>query len=90
MFFLLPYEHSESHDDQLKSVQIAQLMIKDAKDHKASEEVQKLNAMLLTYAEKHKAIVDQFGRFPHRNDVLGRPSTAEESEYLKTAERFGQ
>jgi hypothetical protein len=33
-------------------------MIKDAKDHKASEEVQKLNAMLLTYAEKHKAIVD--------------------------------
>lgn len=32
---------------------------------------------------KHKAIIDRFGRYPHRNDLLGRPSTAEEIEFLK-------
>ena len=41
------------------------------------------------YALKHEAIIKQFGRFPHRNEVLGRISTPEENEYLKTAERFG-
>ena len=32
---------------------------------------------------KHKAIIDRFGRYPHRNAVLGRESTAEESEFLR-------
>jgi uncharacterized protein (DUF924 family) len=32
---------------------------------------------------KHKAIIDRFGRYPHRNAILGRPSTEEESEFLK-------
>ncbi|PLX87387.1 MAG: DUF924 domain-containing protein, partial [Desulfuromonas sp.] len=32
---------------------------------------------------KHKAIIDRFGRYPHRNDILGRHSTAEEIEFLK-------
>ena len=35
------------------------------------------------WAEAHKAIVDRFGRFPHRNSVLGRISTPEEIEFLK-------
>jgi len=39
---------------------------------------------------KHRDIVARFGRFPHRNEVLGRESTAEELDYLKTAKRFGQ
>ena len=38
----------------------------------------------LEYERRHKDIVDRFGRFPHRNAVLGRPSTQEESEFLKT------
>ena len=38
----------------------------------------------------HRTIVARFGRFPHRNEVLGRESTAEELDYLKTAKRFGQ
>lgn len=33
---------------------------------------------------KHKAIIDQFGRYPHRNAILGRTSTPEEVEFLKT------
>ena len=42
------------------------------------------------YARKHQVVIEKFGRFPHRNDVLGRESTEEEIEYLKTAERYGQ
>lgn len=35
------------------------------------------------YALRHKEIVDRFGRFPHRNAILGRPTTAEEAEFLR-------
>lgn len=42
------------------------------------------------YARKHRDIIAQFGRYPHRNEALGRESTPAEIEYLKTAERFGQ
>jgi uncharacterized protein (DUF924 family) len=35
------------------------------------------------YAVAHKKIIDQFGRYPHRNEILGRESTAEEVEFLK-------
>lgn len=42
------------------------------------------------HAVDHKAIIDQFGRFPHRNEVLGRENTPEETLYLKDAKRFGQ
>ena len=38
----------------------------------------------LKYALKHRAIIDQFGRYPHRNAILGRVSTPEEIEFLKT------
>ena len=42
----------------------------------------------LEFEIKHKAIIDRFGRYPHRNDVLGRRSTPEEIEWLKTNEGF--
>ncbi|MDO6746317.1 DUF924 family protein [Gilvimarinus sp. 1_MG-2023] len=38
----------------------------------------------LQFEYKHKAIIDRFGRYPHRNDVLGRPSTSEEVAFLAT------
>jgi uncharacterized protein (DUF924 family) len=41
----------------------------------------------IDYARRHREIVDRFGRFPHRNAVMGRASTAEEIEFLKTAGR---
>lgn len=43
---------------------------------------QKLFADYLDYAEKHQRVIARFGRFPHRNEVLGRESTAEELEFL--------
>ncbi len=42
------------------------------------------------HAVEHRDIVVKFGRYPHRNEVLGRESTPEEIEYLKDARRFGQ
>ena len=42
------------------------------------------------YARSHYRMIARFGRFPHRNEVLGRTCTDEELEYLKDANRFGQ
>jgi uncharacterized protein (DUF924 family) len=44
----------------------------------------------LQCAQEHAQIVRRFGRFPHRNRILHRAATAEEDEYLRTAEQFGQ
>jgi uncharacterized protein (DUF924 family) len=44
----------------------------------------------LKFAELHASIIRRFGRFPHRNRALRRVSTAEEVDYLRTAESFGQ
>ena len=42
------------------------------------------------YASEHRDIITKFGRFPHRNAVLGRESTPEESTFLESSSRFGQ
>jgi uncharacterized protein (DUF924 family) len=42
----------------------------------------------LKFEKKHKAIVDRFGRYPHRNEILGRTSTAEEIEWMKSNTGF--
>jgi uncharacterized protein (DUF924 family) len=40
------------------------------------------NARTLDYAQRHRDIIARFGRFPHRNAILGRPSSSEETEFL--------
>jgi len=65
-FFVLPFAHSEDLADQERSVALAR----------------RLGAEDLAHAEQHRDIVRRFGRFPHRNQILGRPSTREETEYL--------
>jgi uncharacterized protein (DUF924 family) len=67
-FLLMPYMHSESREI-----------------HVAAETLFRLHAPAdnLDFELRHKAIVDRFGRFPHRNAVLGRPSTSEELEFLE-------
>jgi uncharacterized protein (DUF924 family) len=67
-FLYLPFEHAEDGAAQARSVQLYQALgDKDALD----------------YALRHKAIIDRFQRFPHRNAALGRTSTAEELAFLK-------
>jgi len=72
-FVYLPFEHAESLADQQESMRrFAQL-----------EQDEPALAGLLEWARKHLDIVARFGRFPHRNALLGRPSTPEEIEFLK-------
>ena len=67
IFVYLPFEHSEDAADQEQSIRLfAQL---------GDENLDK-------YAMAHKVIIDRFGRFPHRNVVLGRESTPEEIAFL--------
>jgi uncharacterized protein (DUF924 family) len=49
----------------------------------ACELIAPLGEELLRYAERHREIIQRFGRFPHRNAILGRASTLEETEFLK-------
>jgi uncharacterized protein (DUF924 family) len=67
-FLYLPLQHSEDAADQALSVAL----------NKATGD-----ADLLKWAEAHRRIVDRFGRFPHRNELLGRKTTPEEAEFLK-------
>ncbi|HLG86099.1 MAG TPA: DUF924 family protein [Alphaproteobacteria bacterium] len=72
-FLYLPFMHAEDREAQRRSVALCATLV-DPKPHQ--------------YALGHKAIIEQFGRFPHRNAVLGRASTAEEVEFLKSAAPF--
>ena len=67
-FLYMPFQHSEDSAAQERSLELF-----------ANLE----NEQDLTYARRHKEIVDRFGRFPHRNAALGRASTPEEVEFLK-------
>ena len=68
LFLYLPFEHSEDAADQLLSLNRIKTL--------GNEEWTR-------YAMAHKIIIDRFGRFPHRNEVLNRRSTPDEIEFLK-------
>ena len=67
-FLYMPYMHSES-----KLIHEEALKLFEALG----------NPINLDFEKKHKVIIDRFGRYPHRNAILGRESTAEEIEFLK-------
>lgn len=77
-FVYLPYEHSEDLTDQNTSVELYGNLKEEA-----SEEDRPVYSSYLDYAVAHQKIIARFGRFPHRNAVLGRISTAEELAFLK-------
>lgn len=65
-FFYLPLMHSEDLPDQDRAVELAR----------------GLGGEALRYALIHRAIIEKFGRFPHRNEILGRTSTPQEEKFL--------
>jgi uncharacterized protein (DUF924 family) len=82
----MPFEHSEILEDQEFSVAKFTELAENV-----AEEWRESMKFYLQYALDHKEIIRRFGRFPHRNKVLGRESTAEEIEYLEAGgHRFGQ
>lgn len=78
LFFYLPFEHSESLDDQRVAVDETR-----AAHERSTGEVKKLLEGTVDYAIRHQQVIERFGRFPHRNKILGRASTPEEEEFLK-------
>jgi uncharacterized protein (DUF924 family) len=68
LFLYLPFEHQENVDAQARSVELISALG---------------DPELTKYAQAHKDIIDRFGRYPDRNAILGRTSTAEEMEFLK-------
>ena len=71
-FIYLPFEHSENLDDQRLSVQLFSQLSDDPD-----------SASCIEYAIRHMEVIERFGRFPHRNPILGRVSNPEENEFLE-------
>ena len=71
VFFYMPFEHSETMEDQDLSVDLVQRKMPDTRDE------------YLPHARAHQEIIRRFGRFPFRNEALGRESTAEEAAFMK-------
>ncbi len=71
-FVYLPFEHSENLEHQHQCVELFSTL-KDEPDC----------ASCIDYAHRHFKVIEQFGRFPHRNQILGRETTPEESEFLR-------
>jgi len=71
-FLYMPFEHSEALQDQEHSVALFRALAQDTGF-----------ADPVDWAEKHANVVRRFGRFPHRNAILGRASTAEELAFLR-------
>jgi uncharacterized protein (DUF924 family) len=72
-FLYMPFQHSEDRAVQARSLQLF-TQLGDRKN--------------IGYAQRHQEIIDRFGRFPHRNEVLGRVSTPEELQFIATHRGF--
>ncbi|MEJ2256190.1 MAG: DUF924 domain-containing protein [Woeseiaceae bacterium] len=85
-FFYMPLQHAESAKVQAKSVELFTRLAESV-----SPTYRETFETIAQFAELHKDIIDQFGRFPHRNQLLGRDNTPEEDEYLAgDSPDFGQ
>ncbi len=86
VFFYMPLQHAESAKVQAKSVELYNKLAEAV-----SPTYRETFMTIAQFAELHRDIIEQFGRFPHRNKLLGRENTPEENEYLAgDAPDFGQ
>lgn len=86
VFMTLPFEHAESLHAQHEAVRLCREVVRAA-----PPEWRPFMESFLPYAEQHHELIERFGRFPHRNAVLGRMPTPEEESYLAGGgETFGQ
>jgi uncharacterized protein (DUF924 family) len=85
-FFYMPLMHSENHEMQSTSVRAFKMLV-----DLSFPEARSTYESFFEYALRHYEIVERFGRFPHRNVIVGRQSTPEEDEFLqKSKEAWGQ
>lgn len=81
-FVYLPFEHAEDMAMQEQAVALYMRLENDERDAAPAATVKGIAGML-DYARRHREVIGRFGRFPHRNAILGRASTAEEEAYLQ-------
>jgi uncharacterized protein (DUF924 family) len=72
-FMYLPFEHAEDAAVQRRALELFGTLSRETGD-----------PVPLQWAQKHADVIFRFGRYPHRNAILGRPSTAEEAAFLET------
>ena len=72
-FLYMPFQHAEDPQVQVRSIELFESLG---------------DAEVLSFARRHKEVIDRFGRYPHRNAALGRVSTPEEVEFMKTHPGF--
>lgn len=77
-FCYMPYMHSEDLADQERCIELFEVMAKES-----SGPVHDTATNQIDFARRHRDIIARFGRFPHRNELLGRESTAEERAFLQ-------
>lgn len=77
-FTLLPLMHSENLEDQLECVRIFENLLEEAE--KQHEEAVSFLTQVVSYAKSHADVVAAYGRFPHRNAILGRSNTPAEEK----------
>ncbi|MGB6449986.1 MAG: DUF924 family protein, partial [Steroidobacteraceae bacterium] len=86
LFFYMPLQHAESLEAQDESLAAYRRLAEEA-----PKELRPSLAAVLQFAEAHRSVIQRFGRFPHRNRILGRPTTPEEQAYLSSGrETWGQ
>ncbi len=72
-FVYMPFEHAEDLAMQARAVELFQLLTQSREGYES----------MLDYAQRHQEVIARFGRFPHRNAILGRDSTPEEAAFLQ-------
>ena len=72
-FVYLPFEHAEGLAMQDEAIRLFTKLVNETPEH----------GDMLAYAHRHRDVIERFGRFPHRNEILGRQSTAEEIAFVK-------
>lgn len=77
-FMYMPLEHAEDMEMQKRSVNLFEQLLEEA-----LPEQKPVFETFADYARRHRDIIARFGRFPHRNEVLGRTSTPEETAFLR-------
>ena len=86
---MLPLEHAESKEDGNLSVATFEKINAWAKADPRN--IKKVDwDLMVKFAVDHNETIQKFGRYPHRNKCMGRESTPEEVEYLKSAKTYGQ
>jgi uncharacterized protein (DUF924 family) len=83
VFLYIPYEHSEDLAVQEQGVTLFDTLLEQLREHGSEATREQVNGFR-DYAVAHRDVIARFGRFPHRNQILDRTSTAAELEHLET------